>query len=127
MQIVRSVHFAASPASDLMASGCRDKKVRVFTTSLQTMDPLVQFSALRDSVHSVRFFNDDKEILVAYSDTPGLSVLDVRTGATRPTCDDSYTFVDCARKASFIRSSAWQLGTNLNQTIMWASITDCSG
>jgi WD40 repeat protein len=66
-----------------MASGCRDKKVRVFTTSLQTMDPIVQFSTLRDSVHSVRFFNDDKEILVAYSDTPGLSVLDVRTGTWR--------------------------------------------
>ena len=81
VQIVRSVHFAASPTSDLMASGCRDKSVRVFSSSLQTMDPLVQFPALRDCVHSVKFFNEDKEILVAYSDAPGLSVLDVRTGA----------------------------------------------
>lgn len=82
---MRSVHFAASPASDLMASGCRDKQVRVFSSSLQTMDPLVQFAPLRDSVHNVRFFNDDKELLVAYSDAPGLSVLDCRTG-TRLCC-----------------------------------------
>lgn len=102
VQIVRSVHFAAAPSSDLMVSGCRDKAVRVFSSSLQTMDPLVQFTGLRDPVHSVKFFNDDKELLVAYSDAPGLSVLDVRTGTAPETFFSSFCFIPdhCVRPHS---------------------------
>lgn len=77
-QIVRSVHFSA--ASDLLATGCRDKTARIFSVTVPSSEPLISFSGLRDSVHSVKFTNDDRELLVAYSDAPGLGVLDVRSG-----------------------------------------------
>eukprot|EP00892_Ulva_mutabilis_P007926 jgi/Ulvmu1/5505/UM023_0041.1 len=77
-QIVRSVHF--STASDLLATGCRDKTARIFSVTVPSADPLISFTGLRDCVHSVKFINDDRELLVAYSDAPGLSVLDVRSG-----------------------------------------------
>lgn len=72
------MHFSA--ASDLLATGCRDKTARVFSVTVPSAEPLISFAGLRDCVHSVKFANDDRELLVAYSDAPGLSVLDVRSG-----------------------------------------------
>lgn len=76
--IVRSVHFSA--ASDLLATGCRDKTARIFSVTVPSSDPLISFTGLRDSIQSVKFANDDRELLVAYSDAPGLGILDVRSG-----------------------------------------------
>lgn len=77
-QIVRSVDF--SDASDLLATGCRDKTARIFSVTVPSDEPLISFKGLRDSIHSVKFANNDREVLVAYSDAPGLGVLDVRSG-----------------------------------------------
>jgi WD40 repeat protein len=94
---VRSVHF--STGSDLLVTGCRDRTARVFSVAVKADDPIVAFSGLRDAVHAAKFFNDDKELLVAYSDAPGLGVLDVRTGVC---CAARMCGIQCVCCAAFM-------------------------
>jgi serine-threonine kinase receptor-associated protein len=75
--IVRSVHFATT--KDLLATACHDKCIRIFDATKPSVEATV-FSGMRDSVRSAKFLNDDRSILLAYHSSPGMDVLDARSG-----------------------------------------------
>ena len=83
--IVRSCHFSLD--SSRLATASHDKAVRVFDISteqqqLQAAQPrrYPESSALQDTLRAVRWAADDKLILMSYQNSPGVDVLDPRTG-----------------------------------------------
>lgn len=83
--IVRCCHFSNESAQ--LATAAHDKAVRVFDIATEQQTEQItqprrypESGALQDTLRAVRWAADDKLIMMSYQNSPGVDVLDVRTG-----------------------------------------------
>lgn len=102
--LVRSVHFAESRSR--LATGCRDRVVRVLDVNAPYAE-LMKIDNLKDSIRSVKWLNNDSNLIVSFLNKPGLTLYDVRTCSAVRQLDtkDAVTSIDISHDGRHITTA----------------------